>query len=353
LEDAESPGAGSHSARRYAGGRGSQEKVSDLGRVCPQVTRLARERHLAELHRVDPIAYLEDVPDLLLDDQDGRPSRAPDVRDLLKDCRHEIRREPQRRLVEHEELWLRNQRPGQGQHLLLSARQPAGVLAKALFQHGKQVQHPGNPFLRFLSLERTATDLQVLHNRQVGEDPVALRRKGNPARHVLGEVLNLTWRDIDFAEGRLRVVAKRGEADMLDWSPKDKDMRILPVPAPAINLLTKLQLDPSAGGVYLFVIGKGPNAGQRMGRNNVWRDFDAIRRKAGLPKCCMHDLRRSFCTNLSRAMPMHVVQELAGHSDIRTTRRFYVQVEPELMQRACRALETALDEVMETENGSE
>lgn len=71
------------------------------------------------------------------------------------------------------------------------------------------------------------------------------------------------------------------------------------------------------------------------------------------PKCSMHDLRRSFCTNLSRAIPMHVVQELAGHSDIRTTRRFYVQVEPELMQRACRALETALDEAAETEDGSE
>lgn len=169
----------------------------------------------------------------------------------------------------------------------------------------------------------------------------------------VGEVLNLTWRDVDFAEGRLRVVAKRGEADMLDWSPKDKDMRILPVPTPAINLLTKLQLDPSAGEVYLFVLGKGPNAGQRIGRNNVWRDFDAIRRQAGLPKCSMHDLRRSFCTNLSRAIPMHVVQELAGHSDIRTTRRFYVQVEPELMQRACRVLETALDEATETENGSE
>jgi integrase len=169
----------------------------------------------------------------------------------------------------------------------------------------------------------------------------------------LGEVLNLTWRDVDFAEGRLRVVAKRGEADMLDWSPKDKDRRILPVPAPASNLLTRLQLDPSAGEVYLFVLGKGPNAGQRIGRNNVWRDFDAIRRQAGLPKCSMHDLRRSFCTNLSRAIPMHVVQELAGHSDIRTTRRFYVQVEPELMQCACRVLETELDEATETENGSE
>ena len=168
-----------------------------------------------------------------------------------------------------------------------------------------------------------------------------------------GEILNLTWRDVDFAEGRLRIIAKRGETDALDWTPKDKDMRILPVPAPAIDLLTKLQLDPSAGQVYLFVLGKGPKVGERMGRNNVWRDFDVIRRRAGLPKCSMHDLRRSFCTNLSRAIPMHVVQELAGHSNIRTTRRYYVQVEPELMKRACRAVETALPGAEETENGSE
>jgi integrase len=67
----------------------------------------------------------------------------------------------------------------------------------------------------------------------------------------------------------------------------------------------------------------------------------------------MHDLRQSFCTNLSRAIPMHVVQELAGHSDIRTTRRYYVQVEPELMKRACRAVEAALAEATETEDGSE
>ena len=169
----------------------------------------------------------------------------------------------------------------------------------------------------------------------------------------VGEILNLTWPDIDFAECKLHVLGKRGETDVLDWTPKDKDMRILPVPAPAINLLTKLQLAPSAGQMYLFVLGKGPKAGQRMGRNNAWRDFDAIRRRAGLPKCSMHDLRRSFCTNLSRTIPMHVVQELAGHSDIRTTRRYYVKVEPELMSAACRAVEAALETDAETEDGSE
>jgi integrase len=36
---------------------------------------------------------------------------------------------------------------------------------------------------------------------------------------------------------------------------------------------------------------------------------------------------------------MHVVQELAGHSDIRTTRRYYLKVAPEFMEAARQAVE--------------
>ncbi len=56
----------------------------------------------------------------------------------------------------------------------------------------------------------------------------------------------------------------------------------------------------------------------------------------------LHDLRGSYCTNLSRSIPMHVVQELAGHSDIRTTRRYYVKVQPELMDETRKVLAKAI-----------
>jgi len=36
---------------------------------------------------------------------------------------------------------------------------------------------------------------------------------------------------------------------------------------------------------------------------------------------------------------MHIVQELAGHSDIRTTRQYYVKVRPELLDRARKAVD--------------
>lgn len=157
----------------------------------------------------------------------------------------------------------------------------------------------------------------------------------------LGEILNLTWADVDLVGRTVRVVAKRGE-DTEDWTPKDKDMRLIPLPSPAADALTKLKSASATDQLYVFVNGKGPATGERMPRQNSWRDFNAFRKRAGVPACSMHDLRKSFCTNLARAMPMHVVQELAGHSDIRTTRKFYVKVEPELMDEARAAVERAL-----------
>ena len=71
-------------------------------------------------------------------------------------------------------------------------------------------------------------------------------------------------------------------------------------------------------------------------------DLPIGRRKQGLPKCSFHGLRKSYCTNLAGAVPLHVVQELAGHADIRTTRRHSVKVRDEQIDSARRALEEVM-----------
>ena len=156
----------------------------------------------------------------------------------------------------------------------------------------------------------------------------------------LGTTLNLTWNDINFETEMLRVVRKRGETGKSDWTPKDKDMRVIPVPREAISVLTELQTSAAEGQVYVFVNSRGLAKGKQIKRQNTWRDFQVIRRKAGVPDCSLHDLRKSYCTNLAGSIPMHVVQELAGHSDIRTTRQYYVKVRPELLEKARRAVDT-------------
>jgi integrase len=153
------------------------------------------------------------------------------------------------------------------------------------------------------------------------------------------EILNLTWSDIDFEKGRLRVVRKRASVDKVEWTPKDKDMRIIPLSTEVLAVLAELHNAAEEGQVYVFVSSKGPARGSRLKKNNIWRDFKAIRVKAGLPRFSLHDMRKSYCTNMAEVLPMHVVQELAGHSDIRTTRQYYLRVNPKFVEDVRRAME--------------
>ena len=160
----------------------------------------------------------------------------------------------------------------------------------------------------------------------------------------LGEVLNLTWLDVDFDQSCVRVVRKTASERRTAWTPKDKDMRVVPLPDQAVSVLAELQVSAADGQEYVFVNGRGIATSDRVKRHNAWGDFQAIRKKAGLPKCSFHDLRKSYCTNLAGAVPLGVVQELAGHADIRTTRKHYLKVRDEQIDSARRALE----EVMRT-----
>ena len=152
----------------------------------------------------------------------------------------------------------------------------------------------------------------------------------------------MTWADVEFERSQVRVVRKTASDRRAAWTPKDKDMRIVPLPSLGVSILVRLELAAADGQEYVFVNSRGPAAGDRAKRNNIWRDFQGIREKAELPKFTFHDLRKSYCTNLADAVPLHVVQELAGHSDIRTTRKHYLKVRDEQIDLARWALEEVM-----------
>ncbi len=53
-----------------------------------------------------------------------------------------------------------------------------------------------------------------------------------------------------------------------------------------------------------------------------------------LPPATLHDLRRTYGSLLlNSGAPVHVVQELLGHADVRTTRRAYAHLTPETLKR--------------------
>jgi integrase len=153
------------------------------------------------------------------------------------------------------------------------------------------------------------------------------------------------WPDVDFEMNRIRIVSKEAEGNLGGWEPKDHEGRILPIPAEVGQLLVNLQAASVEGCPYVFV----PNGRWRhirMAResgewndeqlllNNLCRRFKTLRRRAGVAKCTLHDLRRSCITNWARELPIHVVQKLAGHSDIKTTRLYYLAVEQSDLEKA-------------------
>jgi len=169
-----------------------------------------------------------------------------------------------------------------------------------------------------------------------------------------GEILHLTWADIDFENQRIHVQTKPSSRCLIEWEPKDHENRVVPMSAESTQLLADIQADSEEGFAYIFIspsrfkrIKQREAAGRWNSRsdvvNNLGRDFDVIRRRSGIPQCTLHDLRRSAITNWAQRLPIQVVQQLAGHSNIATTRKYYLTVRPEDMALASRVLNEILE----------
>jgi hypothetical protein len=112
-----------------------------------------------------------------------------------------------------------------------------------------------------------------------------------------------------------------------------------------ISAITALQASAPEGCPYVFmeagrwdfyrrqVDSRSWRPGQHV-LNNVLRRFKTRCRKAAIGEYTIHDLRRSCITNWAAHLPIHVVQRLAGHSDIKTTQTYYLFIREEDIAKA-------------------
>jgi integrase len=170
----------------------------------------------------------------------------------------------------------------------------------------------------------------------------------------LNEIIHLTWSDADFDTGRLRVARKDATELLVAWEPKDHEERLLPAPPSVMQELADLQMMAAEGCPYVFVTSERwawIQAARRARRwsegrslvNNLNRRLATLRKRSGVEKFTFHDLRRSCITNWARALPAHVVQKLAGHSDLKTTQKYYLAVREADLEAAARAQASLLD----------
>ena len=151
---------------------------------------------------------------------------------------------------------------------------------------------------------------------------------------------------------------RQGAEDLMVWEPKDHENGVVPMSEETGLLLARMPADAEESHPYIFVspkrlerIKQRRKEGKWNSRseiiNNMRTDFHRIRHRVGVAMCTLHDLRRTAITNWAKKLPIQVVQQLAGHSDIKTTRQYYLAVRPEDLQSAHQLLNSILAEVQE------
>jgi len=139
-----------------------------------------------------------------------------------------------------------------------------------------------------------------------------------------GELLALRWEDVDLDTGTVWVRNRH------EHPTKSRKSRVLCLIPEVCDLLRQL----SRNADFVFATRDG-----RPLANNVWRDFQEIVKKAGIRHCSIHDLRRTFASQLAMAgVNQAVVQKLVGHASIATTCKYYTHVLPPALRSAQAAL---------------
>ncbi len=161
-----------------------------------------------------------------------------------------------------------------------------------------------------------------------------------------GEMLNLTWDDVD--QDTVTINAHHASSTTLEWQAKNHHQRTLPINSATHAALLRLKVR-AGGSPYLFLSparlekllakqaeGKLPEPSHWL--NNALRDFKVLQAHAGLvePRGCLHDLRKTFGTRMSQHVTMPELKTLMGHASITTTADFYVAIPDDLAARVRR-----------------
>jgi len=181
-----------------------------------------------------------------------------------------------------------------------------------------------------------------------------------------GEALALCWTEVDFDKGQIRVVNREATEKLPPFEIKDSDVRTVPVPKHTLDLLSQLQAEAPEKVPYVLankaryeiIVAKWEKC-RTMGRpwlnsymaNNVTRNFHRRVRQAGIntdgKELTVHTLRKCCCQTWQNTLPINVVKYLSGHSDIKTTERFYSTVDDRHLEQAAKAF----DEQFEADAG--
>lgn len=141
----------------------------------------------------------------------------------------------------------------------------------------------------------------------------------------IGELLALTWDDIDFANGLMTISKTAYQAKQEDKikivvdTPKTKNsIRVIPIPKQLMEILKSVKKKSTSK--YVITTNKNKMVGTR----SYQKTFERILKKLNIPYKNFHSLRHTFATRvLEFGMDVKTVSELLGHKNPMITLQRY------------------------------
>jgi integrase len=140
----------------------------------------------------------------------------------------------------------------------------------------------------------------------------------------LGEVAYLRWPDVDFSNDsdnrfiHIRRHIRESKTDKFEeWNPKCLSERDIPIKDYIYKSLLEWRRKSSEGNIYVV------SEGIKGKENWLGLHVKKLIVSAGIRGCSAHNIRHTFATICSNAgIPISTIQELLGHRQLETTRRY-------------------------------
>ena len=173
-----------------------------------------------------------------------------------------------------------------------------------------------------------------------------------------GEILGLTWDNVDFSKGIIRIVKqlkrKQGNNNnyFFDSLKNGKTREVVPAPI-VFDVLRNVRKEQSANKLRYGTSFDNPDnlvftneVGEHIGVEALWQAFKRRAVAIGLPSLRFHDLRHTYATvSLQNGDDYKTVSESLGHATVAFTLDVYGHVTDKMKRDSADRMQSFIDSI--------